>query len=179
MCVCGAASHQRAELCSLRAAKGNFCHSLVSNMPGFSVEDDPSALLVFPQGQLELEQSSRASGLGMAAGSIPGEFGEGRRLVLLRPSSAREMEMSYCAFGWMSLGTVLSLRGCALISPVTAWGFWEALAVARVALQRAFQLNLQPGSSFHFQHVPPLPFPVCSHGAITQAVSPAPPEEAI
>lgn len=93
--MCGAAAHQRAELCSLIAAKEDFCHSPVSNMPGFSAEDDLGALLVFPQGRLELEQSSRATGLGMAAGSIPGELVEGRRLLLPRPRSARKMEMLY------------------------------------------------------------------------------------
>lgn len=80
---------------SLIAAKGYFCHSPVTNMPDLSAEEDRGALLVFAQGQLELEQSSRAIGLGMAAGSIPGELEEGKRLFLPRPSPDRKMEMLY------------------------------------------------------------------------------------
>lgn len=80
-------------------SKRGFCHSPVPNMPGLCAEDELGALLVFPQGQLELEQSSRGTGLGMAAGSIPGELVEGRGLLLPGPSSARRMETLYRAFG--------------------------------------------------------------------------------
>lgn len=74
------------------------------NMPGLSAEDNLGTLLVFPQGRLELEQSSRAPGLGMAAGSILRERVEGRRQLLPRPSRARKMETLYRAFGWDVLG---------------------------------------------------------------------------
>lgn len=82
-------------MCSLISAKGYFCQSPVSNTPGLSAEEHLGALLVFPQGQLKLEQSSRATGLGMAAGSIPGELVEGRKLLVPRASPARKMEMLY------------------------------------------------------------------------------------
>lgn len=174
--MCGVAAPQRAELCSLIAAKGVFVTALCQTCQACVQKMSWVLCWCFHRDNSSWSRAAEALAWEWLLGASLGSSWRAGGCSCQDPALPGGWKRCTEPLARMSLGTVLSLRQWALISPVTAWGL---LGSSGCGFQRAFQINLQPDSSFHFQGVPPLPFQVISYGAITHVVFPIPSKEAI